>query len=97
MAAKKPAASTSESAQNAHGRADDMVDLVHALTLRVVALENALGPLVAAGSSQATFLASISQMSHLPNDNNTGSTWVTGERDFYNNFKAEAVAHNLMA
>ena len=56
-----------------------------------------LGPLISAGSSQASFLASITQMAHLPNDNSTGSTWVTGERDFYNNFKAEAVSSNLMA
>ena len=97
MAAKKPARSTSENADNAQIRADDMVDAVHALTLRVAALENALNPLVGRGFSWCTWLASCDQMAHMPNDNNTGSSWATGERDFYNNFKAEAVAKNFMA
>jgi hypothetical protein len=57
----------------------------------------ALAPLSSAGSAQCSFLASLTQMAHLPNDNSTGSTWITGERDFYNNLKAACVSSNYMA
>jgi hypothetical protein len=49
-------------------------------------------------NSQASFLASLSQMSTegtQPLDPNTGSTWATGERDYINN--AVGAINNLIS
>ena len=64
------------------GGAVTLTGTVGAVTLHVGALANFTG------GPNTAFLAGLSKLNHLsgqPTDNNTGSTWATGERGYINN------------
>ncbi len=65
-----------------------------------IGLMKGLAPIANANSvstTNATFLATLTQMGALPTDGNTGSSWATGERNYYNNLIGELISSKLMA
>jgi hypothetical protein len=91
-----PSAALSK-ATSAHNRIDDIVGFLHTTNTSVTSITNALQPLINAGSSQATFLAGLSQTAHLANDNSTTDTWDSAGRGLWNSLKASVVDTGIMA
>ena len=86
--------------ENAHDRIDALISVIATMKSNISTLQTGqtvLQPLINQGLTWNTWLASLTQMPHLPNDNNTGPNWATGERDFYNNLKAGCVSNNFMS